>query len=54
MQTLKEQLQQVKKTGWSLFLYNSLDFFFVFPLCKAVYGADGEKGRSGMSLYTHC
>lgn len=50
MQTLKKQLQQVKKTGWSLFLSNSLDFlkiFLCFLFASAVYGADGGR-REGV------
>lgn len=49
MQTLEKQLQQVKKTGWSLFLSNSLDFFFFlcFLFASAVYGAEGGR-REGV------
>lgn len=47
----------VKKTGWSLFLFNYLDFFFFvcFLFCKvSARGRQVEKGRMGVYFYTHC
>lgn len=46
--------KQVKKTGWSLFLCNSL-YFWCFLFCKgSARGRQRENGRSGVCFYAHC